>query len=153
MMLYDSDPKGQARNRMPAYFAHFMMTHDWATQTDAPHKLYRASVDLTDAKGRPWVTAYPLRRPDGTWSVMIVNRDSRRAHPATIAFRRDGHDTPFAAREIVQYSTKQYAYVDRGEQSHPTRNRPPVRAKARAGQAIVLPKTSLTVVIGTGPGV
>jgi hypothetical protein len=153
MMLYDSDAKGQARNRMPAFFAHHMMTHDWATQTDAPHRLYRASVDLIDDKGRPWVTAYPLLRPDGSWSVMIVNRDSRRAHPVQIVFSRDGRDTPLAAAEVVQYSTRQYAYVDRGEQSHPTKDRPPVRSKAKPGQAILLPKTSLTVVIGRGPGV
>jgi hypothetical protein len=154
MMLYDSDAKAQARNPMPAFFAHYLMTHDWATQADARHRLYRASVDLKDEKGRPWVTAYPLLRPDGSWSVMIVNRDSRRSHPVRIVFRKDGQDTALGAGgevAVAQYSTRQYRYLNAGEQSRPVKDLPPVRSRAKGGRTIVLPATSLTIVEGAGP--
>ena len=35
----------------------------------------RTPTDLKDGTGHVLVTAYPLQRPDGEWSIMVINKD------------------------------------------------------------------------------
>jgi hypothetical protein len=42
---------------------------------DGKHRLFRATSDVKDSEGHVVVTAYPLLRPDGQWSVLLVNKD------------------------------------------------------------------------------
>jgi hypothetical protein len=87
---------------------------------------------------------------------MIVNRDSKRAHPVRIVFRKGGAEMALGAGgrvAVAQYSTRQYRYLNAGEESRPVKNQPPVRFGAKGGQTLVLPATSMTIVKGSGPGV
>jgi hypothetical protein len=137
---------------MPVFYAERMMTRDWGAPGDAPHRLYAARASLADPQGRPYVTAYPLQAPDGRWSVMLVNRDAERAHAAPIAFQADGRPEAFAGpMHVVQYSPAQYAWLDRGEASRPSRDLPPARYELPPGRTLVLPAMSLTVVSGQRP--
>jgi hypothetical protein len=155
MMLYQVDAQGRSRWPMPVYHAESMMMRDWGDPADQPHKLYAAQSKSTDAKGRPYVTAYPLQGPDGRWAVMLINRDERRAHRVRIVFRRgDGADPAFGAGQrlsVVQYSPADYVWLDRGPASHPIKDRPPERYAIDGGRAVLLPAFSLTVVRGAGP--
>ena len=153
MMLFQADTSGRAAWPMPVYYAQRMMMNDWGDPPGQPHKLYTARAQSTDAKGRPFVTAYPLRSPDGRWAVMLVNRDERRAHRARVVFRGAqaidevfGADQPLSA---VQYAPADYVWLDRGPASRPIRDRPPTRY-AIVGGSIALPPFSLTVVRGAG---
>jgi hypothetical protein len=155
MMLFDADANGRARHPMPQFHAHWMLTHDWATTVEQPHQLYVATTDVKDAKGMAMVAAYPVRRPDGRWAVMLINRDYDHAHRTRIRFQAKDGAAPFGAGRgiaVVQYSGAQYAYKDTGgSDSHPTRNLPPVRFKLKPGAAIDLPAYSMTVAAGDGP--
>jgi hypothetical protein len=152
MMLWEADDDDRARWPMPVFWAERMMTEDWGAPGDAPHRLYAARATLNDPQGRPYVTAYPLRAPDGRWSVMLVNRDEARAHAAPIAFEAAGGRQAFAGpASVVQYSGAEYAWRDRGDTSRPIRDLPPARYTLAAGHTLVLPAMSLTVVSGEGP--
>ena len=52
----------------------------------APHKLFKASSDVRDATGNMLVTAYAVERPDGQWSVMLLNRDQHHDHRVNVVF-------------------------------------------------------------------
>jgi len=81
-----------------------------------------------------------------------VNRDERHAHAAPIVFEADGRRAAFAGPlRVVQYSAAQYAWLDRGEASRPSRDLPPARYDLPPGRPPVLPAMSLTVVSGDGP--
>lgn len=152
MMLWEADDDGRARWPMPQFFAERMMTGDWGAPADVPHRLFAAQATLKDAAGRPYVAAYPLQAPDGRWSVMLVNRDEARAHAAPIALVSGGRRQPLAGPlRVVQYSPAQYAWLERGEASHPSRDLPPIRYELATSAALVLPPMSLTVVSGAGP--
>ena len=152
MMLWEADDSGRARWPMPVFWAERMMTGDWGAPGDAPHRLYAAHATLADPQGRPYVAAYPLQAPDGRWSVMLVNRDAERAHAAPIAFEAGGRRGAFAGPlHVVQYSPAQYAWLDRGEASRPSRDLPPARYALPPGRTLTLPAMSLTVVSGEGP--
>jgi hypothetical protein len=153
MMLYEADAQGRAQWAMPMYYAEQMMIRDWGNPADQPHRLYATRSKIKDAKGRPMVTAYPLIGLDGRWSVMVINRDERRAHRLRIVFQGSraqvfGIDQPLS---VVQYSPADYNWLDRGEASHPTKDQPPSRHTIARGKAILLPAFSLTVVRGGGP--
>jgi hypothetical protein len=83
---------------------------------------------------------------------MLVNRDQTRAYAAPIAFQTPGGRQPLAGPlRVVQYSSAQYAWLDRGESSRPARDLPPARFVLAAGRPPVLPPLSLTIVSGAGP--
>jgi hypothetical protein len=149
MMLWEAGEDGRSRWPMPIFFAEKMMLEDWGAPAGQPHALYRARAPLKDAWGQPYVTAYPLKRADGRWSVMLVNRDEAHAYRAPLMLDSGAGPTPLggaATLSVVQYSPAQYAWLDRREQSHPLRDLPPVRFDARAGEPLLLPAMSLTVV-------
>ena len=151
MMLYQADAAGRARWPMPVYYAEQMMIDDWSRPADAPHELYAASSARADGNGHPFVVAYPLRTADGHWTVMLINRDGDRARRVDLVFRRGDEVGAFAIGqgvEAVQYSPMDYVWRDLGEASHPVRDLPPRRFRIAAGQPIVLPAYSITVLGG-----
>jgi hypothetical protein len=153
MMLWETDDTGRSRWPMPSFYALRLMTEDWGAPADEPHTLYAAHAALADAQGRPYVTAYPLKSPNGRWSVMLVNRDEARAHAAPIVLAAGGaRQTLAGPLRVAQYSAAEYAWADRGEASRPTRDLPPARYTLPAGRTLVLPALSLTVVTWDGPG-
>jgi hypothetical protein len=147
MMLWEADDDGRSKWPMPTFYGERMMMQDWGAPDDAPHELYAASENLKDDKGRSVVAAYPLKAPDGHWSVMLINRDSARPHVARISLA-GAAGQPFAAGRrfsVVQYSPDEYVWLDRKEASHPIRDSPPRRFSTAKGE-VVLPAFSLTVV-------
>ncbi|MDB5456507.1 MAG: type protein, partial [Caulobacter sp.] len=153
MMLWQADATGAARWPMPAYWAARLMTQRWAQPGGGDHAVWPASADGTDAKGRPWVTAYAVKRPDGRWGLMLVNRDGRRAHAVSVGFQTAqgwrGLTGPVA---LDQYSPAQYAWKPGGPHGHPARDAPPRRLTLEDGRRpILLPPSSLTVARTAGP--
>jgi hypothetical protein len=49
--------------------------------------VFTAKGDVDDGAGHALVTAYTLQRPDGQWSLLIVNRDQQNAHVVRISFQ------------------------------------------------------------------
>ncbi|MBO9557676.1 MAG: discoidin domain-containing protein [Caulobacter sp.] len=154
MMLWQADAKGASRWPMPAYRAARMMTQDWAQPGGGRHAVWPASTSATDAKGRPFVTAYALRRPDGRFALMLVNRDLKVAHAVRLGFQTArGWRSASGKASLVRYSPAQYAWKADGPNGHPSRDLPPARwTLADAGQALDLPAASLTVVVVGGAG-
>ena len=155
MMFHQADDRGRARWPIPMYHAARMMMQDWGNPPDKPHRLYGAHTKATDTKGRPFVTAYPLFSPDGSWAIMLINRNERRAHRIRILFDRGGTvASPFGTGQrlqVVQYSPANYAWVERGDDSHPVRDQPPARYATEGKPEILLPAFSLTIIRGSGP--
>jgi hypothetical protein len=70
----------------PQYLATQVITKEWVQPADATHKLFKAMSDVKDEQGNVLVTAYPVERPDGQWSVMLVNKDRDNAHSMRLTF-------------------------------------------------------------------
>ena len=48
--------------------------------------MYPSSSNIKDAEGNLLVTSYVVHRPDGEWSVMLVNRDETNPHTVRVVF-------------------------------------------------------------------
>jgi len=135
------------------FFAAQLMTQEWAEPKDAEHRLYVASGDLKDDQGHVLVTAYPLQRPDGQWSLMVINKDHDHAHQVRIAF----HNAESNKDQFFQGQVKMITFGKAQYQWHPDRKRgyadpdgPAATATLTGGQnaAYDLPAASVTVFRG-----
>ena len=135
------------------YFASRLITQEWVQPVDKPHQVYPAVSDIKDAKGNTLVTAYALHRPDGQWSLMIVNKDRENAHEVKVAFHDSsaGKDRAFSRTvHTVTFGSEQYQWHANGREGSADPDGPAAvsKVKARAGTTFTLPKASITVVRG-----
>jgi hypothetical protein len=70
----------------PQYLATEVITKEWVQPVDAVHKLFKAASDVKDDAGNILVTAYPVERPDGQWSIMLINKDENNDHSVKVVF-------------------------------------------------------------------
>ena len=84
--MFSSDPNLRILQPLSQYFASQLITLEWVQPGSGKHKIFNAMSDITDGAGNTLVTAYAVERPDGDWSLMIVNKDQENAHTVEIAF-------------------------------------------------------------------
>ena len=148
-MLFLLGEQGNIAYRLPTYYGAALLTHEWASPGDGMHELYSASVD------DPLVTAYPLLRPDGLWSVLLINNDPERARAVQLNFRNEtsGMESMFAGKiDLYQYSPKQYQLNTDAHNPVPLINLPPEHAVLDGKQGVELPAYSITIVRGSNKG-
>jgi hypothetical protein len=110
--------------------------------------LYGATV----GGGAEWVTAYPVQRPDGAWSVLLVNRDLKNAHTVQVAFQGDAGTAYFSGTVTqVSFGVAQYNWVPDGAKSRPNPDSPAVTTQQAGGSGVVymLPAASVNVLRGS----
>jgi hypothetical protein len=148
LMLFGQDESGQATWPTAAYWAMTLLTREWVQPGDLGHQLYRASVERPDAGASAFVVAYPLKRPDGRWAVLLINRDPAHTHQVRIDLvQRAGRPAaPLAGPfEVVQYGAEEYLWRADDDAGRPARDDPPRRFDVPGG-AVGLPPYSLTIV-------
>ena len=112
MFTVDADYKIQ--QPLAQFFASQLINLEWVQPGSGEHMTFPAQSDVTDGAGHELVTAYAVRRPDGQWSLMVVNRDQENAHSVRVAFRGQGKlssPSTFAGPvEISVFGREQYQW-------------------------------------------
>jgi F5/8 type C domain len=135
------------------YFASRMINLQWVTHGEGSHRMFRATCDSKDEAGHVLVTTYALHRPDGAWSLLLVNRDPSNAHDVRIVFENSAGKPGRAfsgSVTLVTFGKEQYAWKDDGPDGHPDPDGPPVTKIVTGGPraSFDLPKASITVLRG-----
>ncbi len=134
------------------YFAARMINLEWVQHRSGLHQMFLSSADVKDEKGNALVTSYAVHRPDGNWSLMLVNRDHNDAHPVRIAFNNEhNRGTSFTGPVVVTtFGSEQYLWKDEGPASHADPDGPPVTMTVAGSPHAIftLPKGSITVLRG-----
>lgn len=152
MMLFEANQRGQAIWPMPTYFAARLITHEWTQPGNRSHKLYPTSSDIRDGSGRTVVSAYAVQRPDGRWSIMLVNKDQQHDYRVRIDFTEGTSVWHFGGKVATyRYSSNQYVWNASEENGYPLRTQPPQHFRLRSDQLVRLPAFSLSVVRGKFP--
>ncbi len=134
-MIFLQNDRGLVKSRLATYWGARLLTHEWVQAGDMLHEIYPAVSDVLNEKGDQLVSAYAVRRPDGLWSLMLINRDPGRTFQTTVNFRDTltGSDRYFQGPlDLYQYSGKQYK-LDSVLQ-RPTKNDPPEHRVVDAGK-------------------
>ena len=147
-----ADDKLEITQHTSQYFASRMINVEWVKHRAGTHQLSPAEADLRDDAGHVLITAYAAKRPDGEWSLMLINKDASNAHPVKIEFAEDGG----AARHfsgpvtMVTFGAEQYVWHPAGAKSYADPDGPAAMStlNAKSGEAFTLPKASVTVLRG-----
>ena len=151
-----SDETYEIKGYTSTYWAARMLNFEWLQHRAGPHQMVPSSSDVTDASGNVLVTSYAVRRPDGNWSLMLVNRDSAQAHTVRVVFNdaKNKRTASFSGPVTsVSWGSEQYVWINDGPNSHPDPDHPPVATLLQGPPAtFTLPKASITVLRGRVAG-
>jgi hypothetical protein len=137
------------------YFAANIINHEWVQHRSGIHRMFASSADVKDGDGNALVTSYAVRRPDGNWSLMLVNRDENSPHNIRVVFGGGRRDASFDGEvRLATFGAEQYVWINDGPNSHADPDGPvAARTVATNSQTtFVLPKASVTVLRGKVPG-
>jgi hypothetical protein len=148
-----SDEEYAIKGYTSPYFAARIMNLEWVQHRSGMHSMFPATADLKDDDGNVLVTSYAVFRPDGNWSLMLVNRDEARSHSIRVTFedskskRTSSFSGPVA---FVTFGSEQYVWINDGPNSHAEPDGPILATTVEASSATkyTLPKASITVLRG-----
>jgi len=134
------------------YHASRMINLEWVRHGGGVHELFSAYADAKDGAGHGLIAAYPVRLPDGTWSVMVINKDPSNAHTVRFVFYQSANEYATFSGPVtrVTFGSEQYVWQAEGVNSHADPNQEPVRSEvsANADARFTLPKASMTILRG-----
>jgi hypothetical protein len=149
MMLFQVNSEGAISARMPTFYGARLTTQEWAEPGDQINEMYSAEVT---GPGADLITAYAVRRPDGKWALMILNKDPDVARRIEVDFRYEdrGTDVTWSGPvDLYQYSRAQYVLNTDPKDPRPIKDDPPDhRVLADPEKAVNLPPYSMTIVRG-----
>ena len=102
--MFTVDANYQIQQPLAQFFVAQLINLEWAQPGSAEHEVFPAKSDVEDGAGHALITAYALKRPDGQWSLMIVNRDQHNAHKVRISFRNQSSREAQSFAGAVQIS-------------------------------------------------
>jgi F5/8 type C domain-containing protein len=155
--LFTMNREYQIQQPTSQFFASQMINLEWVQPGNGEHRVFPSASDISDAAGHVLVTSYAVLRPDGEWSLMLVNKDQETPHSVTIRFQDDKSksDSYFTGPvSMVTFGSEQYKWrtdlklVPVGGSADP--DGPPARStiSAKADTIYRLPKASVTVIRG-----
>jgi hypothetical protein len=89
--MFTVDAAYKIQQPLAQFFVSQLINTDWAQPGSGDHQVYRAKSDVEDGAGHELVTAYGLKRPDGQWALLVVNRDQENSHHVRVAFQGAGN--------------------------------------------------------------
>jgi F5/8 type C domain len=127
------------------YWSARMINLEWVQHRSGVHQMYASSSPTED------VTSYAVHRPDGNWSLMLVNRNETDSHQLQIGFRDAKGKHAFSGPvTMVTFGSEQYVWKPDGAKSFADPDGPPLTTNVQgSAQAVfTLPRASVTVLRG-----
>jgi hypothetical protein len=147
-----SDHEYNIKGYTSPYWSARMINLEWTQHRSGIHEMFPSTTDIKDSDGNTMVTSYALHRPDGNWSLMLVNRDETSAHSVRVKFdTKSGNVKSFRGPVThVTFGSEQYVWRDEGLDSYADPDGPPVASMINATSETIytIPKASITVLRG-----
>jgi hypothetical protein len=131
--MFTVDADYQIKQPLAQFFVAQLINLEWVQPSGGEHQVFAANSDVEDGAGHNLVTAYAVKRPDGTFAVMAVNRDQQNAHKVRIAFNASEEKANwfFGSVEISTFGSAQYQW-------HPPQTRFMAHAE-NSGERTIVP--------------
>jgi len=151
--FFSADRDLKIRQPLAQYFASQLINLEWLQPGNGEHRLFAATTDAADGAGHALISAYPALRPDGSWALLIINKDQDNAHAVSVRFEDLAHHRlgTFTGRVAsVVFSKAEYQWHPERDGGTADPDGPPTRAtvEARADSTFNLPAASITVLRG-----
>jgi hypothetical protein len=114
------------------------------------HWIYPAASNVTDSESHALITVYAIQRPDGEWSLLLVNKDQQDAQQVSVAFHdASRHNHHYFKDKVTQLSfgADDYVWHAAGATGFAEPDGPAERSIQSGGQGAIytLPKALITV--------
>jgi hypothetical protein len=135
--MFTIDASYQIQQPLAQFFVAQLINLEWVQPGGSEHQVFAAKSDVSDGAGHDLVTAYAVKRPDGKWAVLAVNRDQQNAHRVRISFdgpadRSTEKESAFAGPvEVSTFGSAQYQW-------HPAQTRFMAHAE-NSGERTIVP--------------
>jgi len=151
--FFATDKDYKITQPLSQYFASQLLNLEWVQPGNGAHKLFAARSDVRDPANHRLVTAYAALRPDGDWSLLVINKDQENAHTVGIQFDDAGKGTAghFAGPvSVATFGKAQYVWHPSNDGGKADPDGPLARSTvaASAGTPFMLPAASITVFRG-----
>ncbi len=122
----------QIQQPLAQFFVAQLINLEWVQPGGGEHQIFSAKSDVTDGAGHELITAYTVKRPDGKFALMVVNRDQQNAHRVRIMFEgADDKESGFSGPvEVSTFGSAQYQW-------HPAQTRFMAHAENSGERTIV----------------
>jgi hypothetical protein len=155
-MLFSMDDDGNITHQFAAYFGTRLLTQNWLGEPEAFHELYPVTLRPRQRRGESLLSAYAVYRPDGLWSLLVINKDSKCAYRMNLEFYNvlTGKTIPVqSALDLYRFSGEQYQLSADESDPYPIKSLPPTHERLEKNKltTISLPSYSLTVIRARGP--
>jgi hypothetical protein len=152
--FFSADKDLKIEQPLSQYFASQLINLEWVQPGSGAHKVFAAASDVTDGAGHTLVTAYPVLRPDGQWSLLVINKDQENAQTVGISFddeekRNSGFFTGRVS--VTTFGKAQYQWHAnvKGGMADPDGPALQSTVNAGAGTKFTLPAASVSVIRGS----
>jgi F5/8 type C domain len=151
--MFSTDENLQIRQPLSQFFVSQLINLEWVQPGNGTQKLFPAASDVIDDAGHTLVTAYAALRPDGQWSLMIVNKDQENPHEVRIAFTgapAAGEESFVGPVNVATFGSEQYQWHPNVNGGTADPDGPIARSTITLGAdaQFTLPKASVTVLRG-----
>ena len=151
--MWSADRDLKIQQPLSQFFVSQLINLEWVQMGGAEQKLFPASSDVMDDAGHVLVTSYAALRPDGQWSLLIVNKDQENGHGVRIAFHdsKSNTDQVFAGPvSVATFGSEQYQWHPNLNGGTADPDGPIARStiEIAPGTSFQLPKASVTVLRG-----
>jgi F5/8 type C domain len=150
--FFSAGPDLRPRQPLAQFYVSQLINLEWMQPGSAEHQIFAAHSDIDDGAGHSLVTAYPVRRPDGSWAVMLVNKDQNEEHAVRIEFVGENKTAHLTGKiETRVFGRSQYQWHPELGAGRAEPDDPPMKGSVLAGPdtRFVLPPASVTVLRGS----
>jgi len=151
--LIAADKDWRLGQPLAQFHASRVITQDWVMPGSKElHRVFPAHTDVQDEAGHQLVTAYPLLRPDGQWSVMLINKDQANAETVRLRFVdavRGQAQRLVGPIHVATFGRAQYQWHPDGQgggRADP--DEPAQQRTLDAAESVELPAASIVVLTG-----
>jgi hypothetical protein len=145
--MWNATPHYTVKQPTSQYFAAQLLTQQWSDPVDASHTVYPATTNVLSG-GKPVVSAYAVQRPDGAWSVLLVNKDPSNAYGVSVTFA-NGSTNEYFSSPVAEFTLgpAQYVWHPNGKNGTANPDGPYATSSqpGGAGAVYTLPASSVTV--------
>jgi hypothetical protein len=149
--MFSTDKDLKIQQPLSQFFASQLINIEWVQSGGGEHHLFNATSDIFDGAGNVLVTAYAVHRPDGEWSLLIINKDQENSHAVKISFDDASQSAagsfsgPIAAKT---FGKAQYQWHPATLSADPDGPIASSTLNADANTTVELPASSITVLRG-----
>jgi hypothetical protein len=149
--MFSTDKDLKIKQPLSQFFASQLINLEWVEPGSGEHHLFDAESDIHDGAGYALVTAYATHRPDGDWSLLIINKDQENPHSVKISFDDASQSASgsFSGPVTVKtFGKAQYQWHPSTASADPDGPIATSTLTAEPGTSIDLPASSITVLRG-----